>query len=91
MAMIAIAGDHAVTIRIQRGLQPDGDRFLSDIKMAEPANQPEPVKLPRLFLEPPDQQQLTVEIEHFLVALSITLVLFESVLKRVEEKVGIIK
>ncbi len=44
-------------------LQPDRDRFLADIEVAEAADQPEAVKLPRALLEAADEQHLLVEIE----------------------------
>ena len=40
MAVIAIAGDHAVAIIVERALQSDRDRFLPDIQMAEAPDQP---------------------------------------------------
>ncbi len=55
VAVIAIAGDDAVPIRVERRLQPDRHRFLTDIEVAKPADQAEAVKLAGLFLEPADQ------------------------------------
>ena len=51
MAMVAIAGNDAIPLPIQRGLQADGDRFLPDIKVAEPTDQAEAIELPSLFFE----------------------------------------
>jgi len=54
----------AVARGIKRRLQPDRNRLLPNIKMAKPADQSEAIKLPRLFLEAPDQQHLMVETQH---------------------------
>ena len=61
VAMVAIAGDDAVLADRHRRLQPDRDRFLADVEVAEAADQPEPVKLPRALLEAADEQHLLVE------------------------------
>src|SRR3546814_15535946 len=39
VAMVAIAGDDAVLVAVERRLQPDRDGFLSDIEVAEAADQ----------------------------------------------------
>jgi hypothetical protein len=65
MAMIAVAGDDAVMALVERRLQAHGDRFLPDIEMAKTADQPKPIKLPRLFLEPADEHHLLVELQQF--------------------------
>ncbi len=54
---------------------PDRDRFLPDIEVAEAADQAEPVKLPRTFLEAADEQHLLVELEEFLGARLVALLL----------------
>src|SRR6478672_7050040 len=65
MAMIAIAGDDAVLAGRQRRLQPDRDRLLTDIEMAETADQAEPIKLPGALLEAPDEEHLPIIFEQF--------------------------
>ena len=62
--MIAISGDHRIPVVIERGLEPDGDRFLPDIQVAEAADQAEPVQLARALFEPADEQHLFVEAHH---------------------------
>ena len=57
MAVIAIAGDHLITL-LGRELHADDDRFLADIEVAEPADQPHAVHLARLLLETADQQHV---------------------------------
>jgi hypothetical protein len=57
MAVVAVGGDDLVAIPERRG-DPDDNRFLADIKMAEPANKTHAVKLARLLLEPADQQHV---------------------------------
>src|SRR5690606_11088390 len=49
VTMIAITGDHAVLIVIERGLQADRNRLLPDVEVAETSDQTEAVKLPRLL------------------------------------------
>ena len=61
--MIAVAGDDAVVAFLKRRLQPDCDCFLANIKVAEPADEAEPVKLAGLFLEPANQHHLFVKLE----------------------------
>ena len=55
-------------LAVERRLQPDRDRFLADIEMAEAADQAEAVELAGLLLEAADQQHLLVEFEQFLLA-----------------------
>ena len=62
VAVIAIAGDDAVLADGHRRLQPDRDRFLADVEMAEAADQAEAVELPRALLEAADEQHLAVEL-----------------------------
>ena len=62
MAVVAIASDNRVTLA-ERGLHTNNDRFLPNIKMAEPANDPHAVKLTRLLFESADQQHLSIEME----------------------------
>ena len=59
MAVVAIGRDALVAL-FGGSLQPDNDRLLPDIKMAEAADQPHAVKLARLFLESADEQHITV-------------------------------
>ena len=68
MAVVTIAGNDAVLAHFQRRLQPDRNRFLSDIEVAETADQAEAVQLPGLFFKPPDQEHLPVEFEELLIA-----------------------
>jgi TPP-dependent pyruvate/acetoin dehydrogenase alpha subunit len=67
MAVIAIAGDHAVLADGHRRLKPDGDRFLADVEVAEAADQPQPVELPSPFLEAPDQKHLAIELQEIVL------------------------
>src|SRR3546814_21016402 len=48
VAMVAIAGDDAVLVAVERRLQPDRAGFLSDIEVAEAADQAETIELARL-------------------------------------------
>ena len=61
VAVVAIAGDDAVLADRHRRLQPDRDRFLADVEVAEAADQAEAVELPRPLLEAADEQHLLVE------------------------------
>ncbi len=65
MAVVAVGGDALVAF-FGAGLKADNDRFLSDIEVAETANQAHAVKLACLFLEPADQQHLAVKFQEFL-------------------------
>src|SRR3546814_1430152 len=47
-------------------LQPDRDGFLSDIEVAEAADQAETIELARLLLETADQQHFAIEDFEFL-------------------------
>ena len=67
VAVIAIAGDDAVLAHGHRRLQPDRDRFLADVEVAESADQPEPVELPRALLEPADEQHLLVQLQQLVL------------------------
>jgi len=64
--MIAIAGDDRILVVIERGLEPDRNRFLADIQVAETADQAETVQLARTLFEPADQQHLFVEAHHLI-------------------------
>src|SRR3546814_6522574 len=66
VAMVAIAGDDAVLVAVERRLQPDRDGFLSDIEVAEAADQAETIELARLLLETADQQHFAIEDFEFL-------------------------
>ena len=68
VAMVAIAGDDAVLAAVERRLQPDRDRFLADVEVAEAADQAEAVELAGLLLEAADQQHLPVEFEQLVLA-----------------------
>ena len=59
MPVIAVGGDAAVAF-LGRRLEPDDNSFLSDVEMAETADQSHAIKLARFFLEPPDQQHIPV-------------------------------
>ena len=65
MAVVAVGGNPLVTF-LGRGFKADNNSFLSDIKVAEPANQTHAIKLARLFLESADQQHFAIEIQQFL-------------------------
>ena len=67
VAVVAIAGDDAVLADRHRRLQPDRDRFLADVEVAEAADQPETVELPRPLLEAADEQHLAVELEQLVL------------------------
>ena len=67
VAMVAIAGDDAVLADRHRALEPDRDRFLADVEVAEAADQPEPVELPRPLLEAADEQHLAIELHHLVL------------------------
>lgn len=71
--MIAIAGDHTVLARRQRGLNTDRDSFLTNIQVTKPANQPESVKLARLFFKPADQQHLPIIFQQLFLACRVIL------------------
>ena len=64
--MVAIAGDDAVLVTVERRLEPDRDRLLADIQVTETADEAEAVKLPGLFLETADEQHFAVEGLHLL-------------------------
>ena len=67
MTVIAIPRDHAVLFAIERRLEPDRDRFLANIEVAEATDETQAVKLARFFLEAANQQHLLVEFEQFLL------------------------
>ena len=62
VAVIAIGGDDAVAV-FQGGLNADDHRFLSDIEVAEAADQAHAIKLTRLLFETADQQHVAVVVE----------------------------
>src|SRR3546814_1384100 len=68
MAVVAITSDDAVLADRERRLQTHRDRFLTDVEVAEAADQPKPVELPGLLLEPADEKHLPVEINQLLPA-----------------------
>ena len=74
MAMIAIAGNHAVLARLERRLQTHGDSLLPDVQVAKPADQAKAIKLTGFFLKPADQQHLPIEFEQLFIARSKALV-----------------
>src|SRR3546814_16904517 len=47
VAVIAVAGDHAVLVAVERRLQAHRDRLLPDIEVTEPADQAEAIELAR--------------------------------------------
>ncbi len=59
MTVIAIGRDDLVAVT-QRQLHANDNRFLTDIEVAETADQAHPVKLSGLFLEPADQQHAAI-------------------------------
>ena len=62
VAVVAIAGDDAVAW-LERMLDADRHRLLTDIEVTEAADQAHAVELARLLLEAADQQHLTVIAE----------------------------
>src|SRR3546814_4001320 len=64
VAVVAIAGDDAVLVRIERRLEAERHRFLADVEMAEAADEAEPVKLPGALLEAADEQHLAIIFQH---------------------------
>src|SRR5579872_881857 len=65
--MVAIAGDHLVGITLGH-LHSDDDRFLTDIEVAESADQAHAVHLAGFLLEAPDQEHLPQRLEFLLLA-----------------------
>src|SRR3546814_20683605 len=63
VAVVAIAGDDAVLVRIERRLEADRHRFLADVEMAEAADEAKPVKLPGALLEAADEQHLAIILD----------------------------
>ena len=63
VAMVAVACDDAVAARRDRRLQADHHGLLPDVEVAETADQPESVELPRPLLESADEQHLPIEFE----------------------------
>ena len=88
--MVAVTGDDAVLVAVERRLEADRDRFLADVEMAEPADQAEAIELPRALLETADQQHLLVEVEHLLLARREMLVLLKRFLQRMENEVVVL-
>src|SRR3546814_21138395 len=66
VAMVAIAGDDAVLVAVERRLQPDRDGFLSAIEVAEAAEQHQTIVLARLLLEKEDPTHFAIENFEFL-------------------------
>jgi hypothetical protein len=64
VAVVAVAGDDLVALADGK-LHPDDHSFLADIEVAEAADQPHSVHLPRLFFETADQQHPAVGVELF--------------------------
>ncbi len=60
--VVAIAGDDLVT-RLDRHLHADDDGLLTDVEVAEAADQPHAVELTRLFLETANPQHLLIGVE----------------------------
>jgi hypothetical protein len=61
MSVIAIRGDQVIIVPRGRN-RADDDSFLSDVKVAKPADLLRLILLARAFLETPDQQH---QREHF--------------------------
>jgi len=59
VAMIAIAGDHLVTL-FDGHLHANDDRLLPDVQMAETSDQPHAIELTCFFLEAADAQHVPV-------------------------------
>jgi hypothetical protein len=70
--VIAVTRDHAILVVVEGALQPDRDRFLADVEVAEPADEPEAIELPGPLLEPADEQHLLVELQKLFVARLVT-------------------
>src|SRR6202161_2898139 len=67
VAVVAVAGDHLVGIAL-RHLHPDDDGFLTDVKVAESADQAHAIQLAGLFLEAADQEHLPQRVEFLFLA-----------------------
>ena len=66
MAMVAVGG-HSLVAVLGRRFDPDDDRLLTDVEVAEPADQTHPVELPGLLLEAADEQHLAIELQQFVL------------------------
>ena len=60
--MVAIARYYLIAL-FQGHLHSNDDRFLANVKMAKPADEPHAVELASFFLEAADQQHLPVGVD----------------------------
>ena len=67
MTVVTIAGDHLVAF-FQRHLDAGNNRFLTDIKVAKPANETHAIKLTGFLFEAPYQQHLAIDFQLFFLA-----------------------
>src|SRR5262249_61795669 len=66
MPVVAVSSD-ALIPRLDRHLHADDDGFLTDVEVAEAADQPHAVQLSRLLLEPTNEQHLAVSVKLLLL------------------------
>ena len=66
VTMIAISGDQLITI-FHRHPDAGDDRFLTNVQMAEPADETHAIELAGLFLEPANKQHVMVDLELLLL------------------------
>src|SRR5262249_39932613 len=66
MAVVAVSGDDCVA-PLDRHLHADDDGFLTDIEMAEAADQPHAVYLSGLLLQPANEQHVAISVKLLLL------------------------
>ena len=66
VAVVAVAGDDLVAV-LQRHLDAGDDCFLTDIEVAETADQPHAVHLAGAFLETADEEHVLIGLEGFVL------------------------
>src|SRR5690606_32236065 len=86
MAMVSVAGDHAVLGIVEGRLKPDSNRLLSDVEMAEAPDETESVELSGLLLEPANERHLLVEVQEFVLGGLVPILLGEGVLQAVQRE-----
>src|ERR1700674_4392328 len=65
MAVVAVGGDHLIAV-LGGELHADDDGFLTDVEVAEPADEAHAVHLAGLFLEAADEQHLAIGTDFLL-------------------------
>ena len=63
MTVVSVGRDNGIALFLN-GLDAGNDSFLTDVKMAEAANQAHSVELTCLLFEAADQNHVTVELLH---------------------------